>query len=178
MMYFKYIYSLEDLRKEYKRLVKANHPDNGGSEDAIKVINVEYEITFKVLAKADTSNAIKYDMAADEQIRDIINIIINFDINIEICGSWIWVSGNTYTCKDDLKSNGFHWASKKKMWYWHDPEEQTRSNGKTTMDDIRNKYGSETIKKAETKMCISAQFIKGNQSPFMIYLLSRREKTI
>ena len=31
MMYFKDIYSLEDLRKEYKRLVKANHPDNGGS---------------------------------------------------------------------------------------------------------------------------------------------------
>ena len=87
MMYFKDIHSLEDLRKEYKRLVKANHPDNGGSEDAIKVINVEYEITFKVLAKADTSNARKYDMAADEQIREIINIIINFDINIEICGS-------------------------------------------------------------------------------------------
>ena len=74
----------------------------------------------------------------------------------EICGSWIWISGNTYGCKSDLKANGFHWASKKKMWYWHDPEEQTRSNGKTTMDDIRNKYGSETIKKAVTKMCISA----------------------
>lgn len=89
MMYFKDIQSLEELRKEYKRLVKVNHPDNGGSEDAIKVINVEYELTFKVLAKADMTNARKYDMAADEQIRDIINIIINFDINIEICGSWI-----------------------------------------------------------------------------------------
>ena len=156
MRYFKDIQSLEELRKEYKRLVKVNHPDNGGSEDAIKVINVEYELTFKVLAKADMTNARKYDMAADEQIRDIINIIINFDINIEICGSWIWISGNTYGCKSDLKANGFHWASKKKMWYWHDPEKQTRSNGKTTMDDIRNKYGSETIKKAVTKMCISA----------------------
>lgn len=114
MTYFTDIHSLEELRKEYKRLVKANHPDNGGSEDAIKVINVEYEITFKVLAKADTTNARKYDMAADEQIREIINIIINFDINIEICGSWIWVSGNTYGCKNELKANGFHWASKKK----------------------------------------------------------------
>ena len=47
MMYFKDIQSLEELRKEYKRLVKVNHPDNGGSEDAIKVINVEYELTFK-----------------------------------------------------------------------------------------------------------------------------------
>ena len=71
MTYFTDIHSLEELRKEYKRLVKENHPDNGGSEDAIKVINVEYEITFKVLAKSDTINARKYDMAADEQIRDI-----------------------------------------------------------------------------------------------------------
>ena len=51
MMYFKDIQSLEELRKEYKRLVKVNHPDNGGSEDAIKVINVEYELTFKVLTE-------------------------------------------------------------------------------------------------------------------------------
>lgn len=27
MTYFKDIHSLEDLRKEYKRLVKANHPE-------------------------------------------------------------------------------------------------------------------------------------------------------
>ncbi len=154
--YFANIQSLEELRKEYKRLVKLNHPDNGGSDELIKTINVEYEFTFKMLEKSDTANSKKYNMEADEQIRYIINIIINLDINIEICGSWIWVSGNTYSCKDELKSNGFHWASKKKMWYWHDPQEQTRSNGKTTMDDIRSKYGSETVKKAVTKMCISA----------------------
>lgn len=154
--YFTNIHSLEELRKEYKRLVKANHPDNGGLDEAIKIINVEYEVTFKMLEHSDTANSKKYNMAADEQIRDIINIIINLDINIEICGSWIWVTGNTYTCKDELKKNGFHWAGKKKSWYWHSPEEVTRSNGKTTMDDIRTKYGSETVKQIVTKMCISA----------------------
>lgn len=95
-------------------------------------------------------------MREDEMLRAIVNAIVNLNIEIEICGSWIWVSGNTYSCKDELKSNGFHWASKKKMWYWHDPKEQVRSNGKTTMDDIRSKYGSETVNKAVTKMCISA----------------------
>lgn len=43
MKYFTNCETLEELRKEYKRLVKENHPDNGGSEDAIKIINVEYE---------------------------------------------------------------------------------------------------------------------------------------
>lgn len=154
--YFTNIQSLEELRKEYKRLVKLNHPDNGGSDESIKTINVEYEVIFKMIEKSDTTNSTKYDTAADEQIRDIINIIINLDINIEICGSWIWVTGNTYTCKDELRKIGFHWANKKKSWYWHNPEEQTKSNGKTTMDDIRTKYGSETVKKVVTKMCISA----------------------
>lgn len=76
MKYFKNVGTLEELRREYKRFVKENHPDNGGSVEAIN--------------------------------------IINFNINIEICGSWIWVSGNTYGCKTELKQNGFHWASKKK----------------------------------------------------------------
>ena len=49
MKYFKNIKTLEELRKEYKRLVKENHPDNGGSVEAIKTINVEYEQLFKVL---------------------------------------------------------------------------------------------------------------------------------
>lgn len=157
MTYFTNIHSLEELRKEYKRLVKANHPDNGGSVETIKIINVEYEICFKVLEKADSVSSNKYNMEEDAMIREIINAIINLNIEIEICGSWVWVSGNTYGCKDDLKANGFHWASKKKMWYWHNPEEQTRSNGKTSMDDIRVKYGSQVVKSAADGIYISAQ---------------------
>ena len=156
MTYFTNIHSLEELRKEYKRLVKANHPDNGGSVETIKIINVEYEICFKVLEKADSVSSNKYNMEEDAMIRAIINAIINLNVEIEICGSWVWVSGNTYGCKDDLKANGFHWASKKKMWYWHNPEEQTRSNGKTSMNDIRMKYGSQVVRTAADGIYISA----------------------
>ena len=156
MTYFTNIQTLEELRKEYKRLVKENHPDNGGSEEAIKVINVEYEISFHILEKTDTASSNKFNMREDEMLRAISNAIVNLNIEIEICGSWIWVSGNTYSCKDELKSNGFHWASKKKMWYWHDPQEQTRSNGKTSMNDIREKYGSQVVRTATESIYISA----------------------
>ena len=156
MTYFTNIQTLEELRKEYKRLVKENHQDNGGSEEAIKVINVEYEISFHILEKTDTASSNKFNMREDEMLRAIINAIVNLNIEIEICGSWIWVSGNTYSCKDELKSNGFHWASKKKMWYWHDPQEQTRSNGKTSMNDIREKYGSQVVRTATESIYISA----------------------
>ena len=156
MKYFKNIKTLEELRKEYKRLVKENHPDNGGSVEAIKTINVEYEQLFKVLKNSDTKeNKKKYNMEEDEMLRNVINNIINLNIDIEICGSWIWVSGNTYVCKAELKQNGFRWASKKKMWYWHNPEEETRSYGKTTMEDIRTKYGSQVIKESVSRVCIA-----------------------
>lgn len=87
--------TLEELRKEYKRLVKENHPDNGGSEDAIKVINVEYETALNNLKNADENeNAWKYDKEKDELFRDALNKIINLeDVKIEIIGCWIWVTG-------------------------------------------------------------------------------------
>lgn len=156
MRYFKNIETLEQLRKEYKRLVKENHPDNGGSDEAIKIINAEYEELFKVLKNSDTSeNKSKYNMTEDEMLRNVINSIINLNIDIEICGSWIWVSGNTYGCKTELKTNGFRWASKKKMWYWHNPEEVVKGYGKTTMEDIRTKYGSQIVKESVSRVCIA-----------------------
>ncbi len=149
MTYFANINSLEELRKEYKRLVKLNHPDNGGSLDTIKIINVEYERIFVVLKNADsqTANKDKYNSGIDRAMRKVIDNIINLNIVIEICGSWIWISGNTFPVKDALKANGFRWAPKKKMWQWHSPEEKSKSRG-LDMDLIRNKYGSQVIKKA------------------------------
>ena len=84
-----------------------------------------------------------------QEFMKIINQIIFFDgIKIELCGSWIWVSGNTKEYKEQFKALGFYWASKKKMWYWRNQEDATRSRGGFTMDEIREKYGSETY---ETK---------------------------
>ncbi len=39
--YFKNVQTLDELRKQYKDILKRYHPDNGGSEDITKAINVE-----------------------------------------------------------------------------------------------------------------------------------------
>ena len=50
MNYFNNVKTLEELRKQYKELLKKYHPDNpNGSTEATKEINVEYEKLFKVL---------------------------------------------------------------------------------------------------------------------------------
>jgi len=43
---------------------------------------------------------------------------MHFDITIEICGSWIWLSGDTRKYRKQFKETGFFYTYKKKMWYW------------------------------------------------------------
>lgn len=46
--YFKNVKSYDDLKSQYKALLKANHPDNGGDDEAMKEINVEYDALFPI----------------------------------------------------------------------------------------------------------------------------------
>ena len=46
MSYFKNVKSYEDLKAQYKTLLKANHPDNGGNVEKMQEINCEYDALF------------------------------------------------------------------------------------------------------------------------------------
>ena len=120
--YFKNVNTLEQLRKQYKDLLKKHHPDNGGNLSDMQEINSEYDRLFKVLKNRHESKAadnnesntktdfnnMKYDFSEDAKLREVLQQIITFEgINIEIVGCWIWVDGNTYGYKDTLKSIGF-----------------------------------------------------------------------
>lgn len=48
MTYFKNIKSFEDLKVQYRALLKANHPDNGGDLEAMKEINVQFDALFAI----------------------------------------------------------------------------------------------------------------------------------
>ena len=149
MKYFANCKTLEELRKEYKRLLKQYHPDNaGGSEEATKEINNEYEKLFDILKNQSSSQKEKeqFNRKMDEAFRDILNQIIDLDVDVEIIGSWIWVGGNTYAIKETLKRLGFNWIGKRKMWAWHEEEYIKRRNSNKTLDELRSYYGSEVVK--------------------------------
>ena len=131
MRYFKNVETLEELRKQYKELLKKYHPDNpNGSTEATQEVNAEYENLFKVLKDrhehkteqaSDTDKKsydnMKYDFSEDEKLREVLQSIITLqNINIEIVGRWIRVDGNTYEHKDNLKAIGSKWAREKKKW--------------------------------------------------------------
>ena len=166
--YFKDVQTLEELRKQYKSLLKKYNPDNGGSEEETKAINVEYEKLFRILKDTYTrqqenrsdSNTdsktsydnMKYNFEEDELLKEMLQKVIHLsDITIEIIGSWIWISGNTYQYRKELKEIGFKFAGQKKCWYWHSETFRKKSHKVLSMNSIREFYGSTEVETDQRK---------------------------
>ena len=150
MKYFATCTTLEELRKAYRRLAVQYHPDLGGDTETMQQINAEYDKAFEALKNRHNSQAAatgsRIINEIPENFRQVIEKIITIPgIEIELCGSWVWISGNTKNCKDQLKAAGCFWAGKKKMWYWRAPEDAVHTRSHKSMDEIRMKYGSEVI---------------------------------
>ena len=110
MKYFRNVDCIEELKKQYKNLAMANHPDRGGSEEVMKEINNEYDCLFSKYknihksAEGETFEAKKETAEAPEFFRNIINEIIKLqDLVIEVCGRWLWVTGNTFVLSKTLQ---------------------------------------------------------------------------
>lgn len=150
MKWFNNPKSIEELKKQYKNLAIKNHPDRGGNLKNMQEINVEYDILFKQLKNIhETTEGKTYEKETTEtpeEFKNIIDKIISIDnIMIEIIGSWIWITGNTFPHKELLKVLNFRFSKSKKAWYYHD-DGYTKIGKKTfTLDEIRSLYGSEVI---------------------------------
>jgi hypothetical protein len=90
----------------------------------------------------------KAKIMENEKYMSAVNAVINIEgIFIEVVGTWIWITGNTKPNKTELSAAGFLWASLKKAWYFRTEENKVKSYKKgQTLDDIKNKYGAQTIK--------------------------------
>lgn len=173
MKYFKNIHDLAGLKKEFKRLARANHPDlhpdRLNATRIMQEINAQYAdraahlIKHGERARACAAHAegrkVKSDSVdLDDVIQSMHKIILEIlhlskDLEIEITGLWLWVSGDTRSHKAALKKMGLRWASKKKLWYYAGVPSSGR--GRSTMDDIRKSYGSARLRKEKDIPAIS-----------------------
>lgn len=156
MKYFTNCKTAEELKKEYRTLAKQLHPDLGGDTEEFKIMQNDYEIMWERLKNIHTnSKGETYTKETKETPREFINIINVLtslkDIEVEICGSWVWVSGNTKIHKEVLKDLKFRYAHKKQAWYFHSEPYKKRSKRELTLDEIRELFGSQKYNAKDEK---------------------------
>lgn len=144
--FFQSVTNLEELKKQYKKLALKHHPDRGGNEKDFIALKKEYDRLFEELNKTEETN---------NTYKNIIDQLIIFDIDLEIIGTWVWASGNTFQIKDRLKELGFKWAAKKKAWYFYEGEYKRIHKKDFSMDEIRNMHETKKIKTHTRKHAIN-----------------------
>lgn len=146
LKYFVNIETIEELKKAYKELAKKLHPDLGGSKEEFQSMNNEYDLLLKNLKNKKANKTNNKD---DDKFKDIINDLIKYnELTIEIIGSWLWVSGNTYPLRDMIKNLGLLWSKGRKKWYYTTDtiDHKNTHYKKKTYDELKNSYGYTKIK--------------------------------
>lgn len=118
MKYFTNIRTLDELKAAYRRLALKYHPDVGGSTEIMQETNNEHDALFEQLKRQHNASADEYHQTTEtaEEFREILAVLLGLPgLTVELCGSWLWISGETRQHKDALKAAGCRWSSNKKQ---------------------------------------------------------------
>lgn len=131
MKYFHNVDCVEELKAQYRKLAMKNHPDRGGTKEAMQEINEEYSALFekyknihagtnRETGARETYRAYQATNEAPEEFINIISELLKMDgLTVELCGRWLWIGGETMKHKENLKKIGCKWSSAKKLWSFH-----------------------------------------------------------
>jgi hypothetical protein len=134
--------SKDDIKIAYRKAAFKYHPDrNPAGLEMMQMINAAYDLAQDFEGEFTTSPE-----NFSDKINDALNAIFGCNLIIEICGCWVWVTGNTKAYKEILKSAGYKWSPKKMAWYFRlEENKRTWFNKSSTLDEIRVKYGSQSV---------------------------------
>lgn len=138
----KYFNSSEDLKKQYRAWCKKLHPDHGGDPEAFREMMEEYQELQLHGFKQEARNQ-ETELTAELE-RALKKIVTLEGLEIDLVGSWLWVSGETFNFREILKEAGFKWASKRKKWYFS--EEKAKGKFKGDFEQLKAHHGFKEIK--------------------------------
>jgi hypothetical protein len=155
-------WTVGQIKSEYRKLAKLHHPDLGGDTATMQRVNAAYHAAL-LAANGQTSvgsdgkeHTYTYNEEWERQVMDKVLEILGLglaNLEVEIIGVWVWVSGSTKDQKDLLNKNGagLRWHGERLMWYWKPYAGKTRYSQKS-MTDLRDMYGSRRFEQSEMAM--------------------------
>jgi hypothetical protein len=160
--YFENKLTIEDLRSEFRRLCIELHPDKGGTHEQFIEMKKEYDECLSRFCASEAGRAssenrqARYTREGESTLADAIAAFLKIPgIEVEICGTWLWMQNLSFlpATPELLKAAGAKFSTTKSKWYYT-PYGTTggKYRGKYSMDKIRTKYGSYTMRsEAEDK---------------------------
>ena len=140
-------YTLSDIKQIYRKLASVNHPDKGGNTETMQLINTAFDELCKYFETNQTLDINQEQETAQSFDFSFLDILKTMHgVIIEVCGYWVWLSGNTYPYKETISNLGFKFSGAKKSWYWSPTINITNyKRGSKSMKQIRKDYGSQII---------------------------------
>ena len=143
--YFDNCRTPQEIKVRYRTLAFVHHPDRGGNTAIMQVINEQYLVNLKACHGINYGkHKYNYRPSHETAVMVMINKVINYPVNVEIIGNWIWLTGDTKPHRTEFKELGFRYSRKKVSWFWHNPKDGYRKLSKKTfgLDEIRLMFGT------------------------------------
>jgi curved DNA-binding protein CbpA len=159
--YFKNCLNLDEAKKLYFDLAKKLHPDKGGNTADFQELANEFE-KFTPTPENEKFKGEFNQWNAREYAHIIEELIKIPDIIIEICGSFIWIGGETKKYVDQIKaintgdSYKRGWSNEKVKWKFFPSSYRKFNKMKFSMNQIRSRYGSEIVENEAYKRMVTA----------------------
>lgn len=162
--FFQNPFSVEEIKKEYRKLVFQFHPDCGGDEESMKKLNKEYFLLLKMFDKTTSIGSdgkeYKYNFDVDKE-QEIASFLEKFhslqleNIEADLIGLYVWITGDTKPAKAKLKEIGCWWHSARECWYFK-PSSVRSGRSKGSLEDLAEKYGVTSVKFRKQKSLVGA----------------------
>lgn len=164
LKWFKGVTNQKEAKSLYHKLCRQYHPDLGGSVEIMQQINAEFESIYDKLPTGSKENSNSKGGSSEQKqtggnnttrqtaqrFMKIIQRLVKVEgLKIEIVGSWIWLSGDTFKCLKVIKDIGFQYSAKHKKYYLSDGESGRRGS-RYSFQQICDIYGCENVETEKT----------------------------